>query len=1026
MKHADVLSAFSLAEARRIDQTCDQFESEWRAGRRPDLAAIVLSATEPTRSALLRLLLPVEWEYRRHAGESPQPGDYQTRFPQLAPLVDGICSELQSTADSTWEAWQTNEDNSENIGVNGVATPSQPSVTSLTGSDRYQLLHEVGHGGIGVVFRVHDRMLGRESAVKMLHDEHLKNADARRRLMEEARVGSQLQHPAIVPVYEIGTFDDRPYFAMKLVEGKTFAELLRSRTDPNQDLSRMLGIFEHVCQAMAYAHSKGVVHRDLKPSNIMVGAFGEVQVMDWGFAKQLQIAACKLQIEDASRQASDSGTSNSNPNFTHSGALMGTPAYMPPEQARGEIALIDQRTDVFALGAILCEILTGKPPYAEGLADERCRQAAEGNLADANARLESCGADEALRALAQQCLAPDRKDRPADAGIVAENLTAYLAASQERLRRAQLERMAAEARAKSERRARRLTMALAGAIAVGGAIAIWLAVVANHAKRDAWQAAEAEATAKTLAQDKEAETKAVFTFFRDRVLEAARPKGTAGGLGKDATIRDALDRAEPEIAKTFIDQPVREALVRYTLGQNYHYLGDQKKTLRQIELALALQRQHLPPDHPDTLASMNMLAVALKELNHLEEAAKILDETLQSKRRVRGTETRSTLLTMVNLAGVLVQLRRFDEARRLYDEALPIERRVLGPEDNLTLDTMSGIAIMLISEGKVEESRKLAEETYLLKERKLGPEHISTMGTLSILAGITDELGRLDEAVKLYEEALRRQNRILSADHRDTLRTKYNFGTALIKLERFEEAAKLFRETWEAQSRVLGPEDPRTVLSMSGLAAALDGLGQADEANQMFADALEIQRRRLGPEHPYTLEGMYNLANSHFKLGRWEESRKLHEDSIPLRQRILGQTDGETLKSMDSLAWLLVTAADNKVRDSARAIELSNNVVKHATKTGHQWTTLGVAHYRAGHWDEAVAAFQKAETLGPGARNCHNAFFLAMTYWQKGVKDEARNWYDKGIERMAKHKPGDTDIMRSRTEAAELLGVHDR
>src|SRR5262249_23352665 len=271
---------------------------------------------------------------------------------------------------------------------------------------RYELLREVGQGGIGVVFRGRDRHLGRELAVKVLREAHRDKPDARRRFFEEARIGSRLQHPAIVPVYELGAFDDhRPYFTMKLVQGQTFAALLHTRADPGQDLPRWLGIFAQVCQAMAYAHARGVVHRDLKPANIMVGAFGEVQVMDWGFAKHLPraegpgprenggSAALRLETEASSPEnchpPSDSAQGATE---TQSGTLLGTPAYRPPEQAQGEAARIDQRADVFALGAILCEILTGRPPYEEGTASDICRQAAAGDLHDAYARLDACGA----------------------------------------------------------------------------------------------------------------------------------------------------------------------------------------------------------------------------------------------------------------------------------------------------------------------------------------------------------------------------------------------------------------------------------------------------------------------------------------------------------------------------------------------------------------------------------------------------------------------------------------------------------
>jgi hypothetical protein len=404
---------------------------------------------ESERSALLRQLLLLDWDFRRRAGDRPASGDYLARFPADQALIDDVGREMGRHADDT--PWPD--------GLEGKL-PAE----AVSGSARYELLGDVGHGGAGVVFRGRDRLLGRELAVKVLRDVHRRTPEIYRRFIEEARVGSRLQHPAIVPVYDLGWFDDRrPYITMKLVEGRTLAALLKDRSDPAQDRPRLLGVFEQVCQAMAYAHARGVVHRDLKPANVMVGAFGEVQVMDWGFAKVLGGAAEFRKAVAAASPASEP------PSASQSGVMMGTPAYMPQEQAQGQAALIDPRADVFALGAILCEILTGAPPYV-GALHEVCLMAAEGDLADASKRLDACGADASLRDLAKRCLAPDRANRPPDAEIVARDVAAYLASAQERLRQAQLERAAAEARmeearakAKAERRARRLTVALTAA-----------------------------------------------------------------------------------------------------------------------------------------------------------------------------------------------------------------------------------------------------------------------------------------------------------------------------------------------------------------------------------------------------------------------------------------------------------------------------------------------------------------------------------------------------------------------------------
>ncbi len=241
-----------------------------------------------------------------------------------------------------------------------------PGSAKVESSGRYQMLGEIARGGMGAILKGRDTDLGRDVAMKVLLDQHRDNPDLVRRFVEEAQIGGQLQHPGIVPVYELGTFaDKRPFFTMKLVKGRTLAALLASRQLPADDRPRLLSIFEQVCQTVAYAHARGVIHRDLKPSNVMVGAFGEVQVMDWGLAKVLR-AGGEVDDDRSMRRGAETVIqtvrSGSDADASRAGSVLGTPAYMSPEQARGEIDGLDERADVFGLGAILCEIITGRPP----------------------------------------------------------------------------------------------------------------------------------------------------------------------------------------------------------------------------------------------------------------------------------------------------------------------------------------------------------------------------------------------------------------------------------------------------------------------------------------------------------------------------------------------------------------------------------------------------------------------------------------------------------------------------------------
>jgi serine/threonine-protein kinase len=332
---------------------------------------------------------------------------------------------------------------------------------------RYELKRLLGQGGMGDVWLGRVRRLRRSVAVKVAQQRWVGHANLLRRFTQEAQLTSQLQHPGIPPVYETGQLPDgRPYFCMKVVRGRTLATLLARRGQTSDDLPKLLAIFEQVCQAVAYAHSKSVIHRDLKPHNVMVGAFGEVQVMDWGLAKVLKEGATTTETVAPSVAASvvETDRAEQGEYLTQAGSMLGTLAYMPPEQALGEVERLDERADVFGLGSILCEILTGSPPYVGSNTAQVQRKAIRADLADALTRLDGCGADPELVSLTKRCLAVEPDDRPRDAGVLARELTAHLESVETRLRQAELEGAEARARATEERKRRRLVLALASAV----------------------------------------------------------------------------------------------------------------------------------------------------------------------------------------------------------------------------------------------------------------------------------------------------------------------------------------------------------------------------------------------------------------------------------------------------------------------------------------------------------------------------------------------------------------------------------
>jgi serine/threonine protein kinase len=294
--------------------------------------------------------------------------------------------------------------------------------------DRYHLIRMHATGGIGRVWLAKDVALGREVALKELRSDRHSSAGIEERFVLEARITGQLEHPGIIPIYELGTHPDgRPFYTMRFIKGRTFRDAIqiyhqkRERGDPHAlELQQLLTAFVSICNAVGYAHSRGIVHRDLKPANIVLGDFGEVMVLDWGLAKVLGDDSVQEGSFSLSSVVSDSSGSR-----TVDGQVLGTPAYMAPEQATGEIQRIDAHTDVYGLGAILYELLTNQPPFRGNTMEELLRRVT--HLQPERPRDQVKGIARPLEAICLKCLAKKSEDRYADAKLLATEMQQFLA-----------------------------------------------------------------------------------------------------------------------------------------------------------------------------------------------------------------------------------------------------------------------------------------------------------------------------------------------------------------------------------------------------------------------------------------------------------------------------------------------------------------------------------------------------------------------------------------------------------------------
>jgi serine/threonine-protein kinase len=767
---------------------------------------------------------------------------------------------------------------------------------------RLQLHGEIGRGGMGAVLKGRDADLGRDVAVKVLLEAHAGKAELLQRFVEEAQIAGQLQHPAVVPVYELGAFPDRrPYFTMKLVKGQTLARLLVERADPIQDWPRLLKVFEQVCQALAYAHARRVIHRDLKPSNVMVGAFGEVQVMDWGLAKVLPQggvadeaqAAGEVSVIRTARSGSDTPAGPGTQ--TQAGQVLGTPAYMAPEQARGQVARLDERCDVFGLGAILCHILTGRPPFA-GAAEEAMRRARAADLADTFGRLDDCGADVELVALAKRCLAADPGERPRDAGALAAALTAYLESVEARLRRTELGRAAAEARAAEERRRRRAQLGLAAAVllALAGAAAAGLWYQRDRAARAAKaarRAADGERDVTAALQEVAALRNQARALTDDPVrweatlvaarAAARRAEGVLNSSEAGDTPRQRVRAALADLDAAEKDRRVMAALdearlTRTRLGQDG--VRDDKESMAPLFeaafRAYGIDVRALPPTRAAEFVAaspvLDALVAALEnwaqfapaeaDRRRIREVVRLADPDPKSfrnrlaaavrdgrpalRRLVAEGDVRALPpAALVNLGGALAQAGAADEAETLLRRA---QQRY--PAD---FWVNHELAFLLSRRGKAHLADAVTYYRVALALRPRSPTVRLNLG------GALRERGRAKEAEAVYREALRLWQRYAKIHSNLSLaladqarlpeaeaaarravqvdpgyfRGHFNLGNALLKQRKWKEAERAFREAAR-----LEPGDSR---AHNNLGLALNEQGRHAEAEAECRKALE-------------------------------------------------------------------------------------------------------------------------------------------------------------------------------------------
>ncbi|MFO0957014.1 MAG: tetratricopeptide repeat protein [Isosphaeraceae bacterium] len=986
----------TAGEVLRIHELCEALEDSWRGGHRPRLEGYLVQGLDLTVSPFLDLLI-VEIQVRRGLGESPELGEYAARFAGFEPAV----TEAFRRAGPAVEDLTT-------------VYPAEPSPDHPTGNlAPYFDLGTIGEGGMGTVHRVLDPWLHREIALKVIKPQYLLTSSMAGRFWREARLTSQLQHPGVPPVHELGTLPDgRPYYTMKLVKGQTLFDLLQGRSGPSADLPRFLAIFEQVALAIAYAHSERVVHRDLKPRNIMVGAFGEVQVMDWGLAKSLG----PRDLDDGNEEEPDgchANTAYDDEDATRTGVILGTIPYMPPEQARGEAARLDERCDVFALGSILCAILTGEAAYIGGSRNALLDRAARGDLADAHDRLDRSGADDELIALAKACLAPEPSARPGCAAEVSRRMAGYQEAVRRRLHDAELAQVEAQSRAEEEgkrrivadelareargrasveRSRRRRTAALAAAslslIVLVGGLVLWSLrkIQVDERETDRLFALTAAALNEALAAEADekpwVKVQEQARALRDWIDHASIGQGT------HRSAKNLLARIEAEAHAAERDRALFKGIV--SVRNLREEVGDEGSLegFRRLFLVYGLDSA-IDPEVVATALRQRPESVRIAFASGLDEAAIIAreiswdsgewgrwsqlataidpDEARQEVRAAWFGEDEGRLRVMAR------DLERID---RLSPAAIALlARTVEGSDDR-------GLAIAVLRRGVARHLHDLWLNHGLASRlERTGPEGLAEAigyyrvarqieaGTGRALADLLDQRGQGIEAEMIYRESIKGSKidfgnyykfSIFLKEHGKSAEAKFylnkliDYCNQLIRINPGE--ASTYNDlglALRALERIDEAIDAHShaIRLKADLASAHHNLGIALEARQRLDEAVESFREanRLRPSDPAIL---YSLGLALRSQGRLEEALDAMKRAISLRP--------DFAKGFQGLGIVL-----RSLKQYGGAVDAHRQAIR--LRPDHYASHLNLANCLRdlGQLDEAIAEFHKAIELKP-------------------------------------------------------------
>ena len=578
----------------------------------------------------------------------------------------------------------------------------------------YELISLLGSGGMGIVYEARHISLDRPVALKVLRNFGKSSNSELKRFRNEAQVVARMDHPNVVPIYEVGRSRGHDFFAMKLIPGRSLDRRLGDHLANPRGSASLLAT---VAEAVHHAHARGILHRDLKPANILIDADGQPHVTDFGIAYRLD--------GDAEQ--------------TRPGGLVGTPSYMSPEQACGDKYQLSTASDVYGLGAVFYALLTGRAPLT-GMTLFETIDLVRSAIPEPPSGTNSLVPRD-LDVICLKCLEKDPANRYPDARSLAEDLRRWLAG----------EPIAARPVGLATRLwlwCRRhplpsgLLAALVASIVIGMGLVTWK-----------WQQAErSDRTSRKTAR-----------FLAERVLREASTDHNP--RSSNPSLRDVLDRSAARVVGDFHDEPEVEATIHETLGSAYASLGEHERAEFQLVEALKLDRTLLGPSHPNTIHAATLLAALLDARGKTGEAETLLQANRILAKDALGPNAAETLEADDHLGSLLRRLGRRDEAGPILRETLAARRRILPTDDPATLRSVRELGLLALDRGDLAEAEALAIEFEHGIRCAFGPKHPDNVAALSNRGLILRLRGRLPEAIPFYRRAADEALRILGPDH---------------------------------------------------------------------------------------------------------------------------------------------------------------------------------------------------------------------------------------------------------------------